>query len=143
MVGLVLNNVFIMALHIVVGEKVLNTLSNHAMCTIAFGAILSVVYFFCTFLVYLLIQFLSLVLWLDYPPSAFSPLVYPPSLLKLVTMFISVLLGRIFSGVQSHPFGYPAYGTQIITSAWAPTGTTFVTGMSAMLNISYTLMSLP
>ena len=48
MVGLILNNVFIQALHIVVGEKVLNTLSNHAICTIAFGAILTVVYFFCT-----------------------------------------------------------------------------------------------
>jgi hypothetical protein len=48
MVGLILNNVFIQALHIVVGEKVLNTLSNHAICTIAFGAILTIVYFFCT-----------------------------------------------------------------------------------------------
>jgi len=48
MVGLILNNVFIMALHIVVGEKVLNTLSNHAICTVAFGAILTVIYFFCT-----------------------------------------------------------------------------------------------
>lgn len=47
MVGLILNNVFIQALHIVVGEKVLNTLTNHAMCTIAFGAILTVVYFVC------------------------------------------------------------------------------------------------
>lgn len=47
MVGLILNNVFIQALHIVVGEKVLNTLSNHAICTIAFGAILTVIYFIC------------------------------------------------------------------------------------------------
>ena len=47
MVGLILNNVFIQALHIVVGEKVLNTLTNHAMCTVAFGAILTVVYFVC------------------------------------------------------------------------------------------------
>jgi hypothetical protein len=51
MVGLILNNVFIQALHIVVGEKVLNTLSNHAICTIAFGAILTVIYFICTPLV--------------------------------------------------------------------------------------------
>jgi hypothetical protein len=47
MVGLILNNVFIQALHIVVGEKVLNTLSGHAMCTTAFGAILMVIYIFC------------------------------------------------------------------------------------------------
>ena len=47
MVGLILNNVFIMALHVVVGEKVLNTLSNHALCTVAFGAILTVIYIIC------------------------------------------------------------------------------------------------
>jgi len=51
MVGLVLNNIFIQALHIVVGEKVLNTLTNHAICTVAFGAILTVVYFVCMDLV--------------------------------------------------------------------------------------------
>jgi hypothetical protein len=49
MVGLILNNIFIQALHIVVGEKVLNTLSNHAICTVAFGAILTVIYFVCIF----------------------------------------------------------------------------------------------
>lgn len=47
MVGLILNNVFIQALHIVVGEKGLNTLSGHAMCTTAFGAILMVIYILC------------------------------------------------------------------------------------------------
>ena len=47
MVGLILNNVFIMALHVVVGEKVLNRLSDHALCTVAFGAILTVIYIIC------------------------------------------------------------------------------------------------
>lgn len=60
-----------------------------------------------------------------------------------VTMFISVILGMIFSGVEDHPFGYPASGTQIIASAWAAPDTTFVAGMSAMLNITYTLMFPP
>ena len=55
-------------------------------------------------------------------------------------MFISVLLGMIFSGVQDHPFGWPASGVQIISSALAAPGTNFVGGMSAMLNITYTLM---
>jgi hypothetical protein len=59
-------------------------------------------------------------------------------------MFISVLLGMIFSGVQDHPFGWPASGVEIISSALAAPGTNFVGGMSAMLNITYTLMfSLP
>jgi hypothetical protein len=135
MVGLILNNVFIMALHIVVGEKVLNTLSNHAICTIAFGAILTVIYFFC------------------YPshPSALKLVSLPRTLAGLstlsvfsaVTMFISVLLGMIFSGVQDHPFGWPTSGNQIIASAWPMSSTNFVTGMSAMLNITYTLMFPP
>jgi len=55
-------------------------------------------------------------------------------------MFISVLLGMIFSGVEDHPFGYPEYGTQIIATAWSAPDTSFVAGMSAMLNITYTLM---
>jgi len=55
-------------------------------------------------------------------------------------MFISVLLGMIFSGIQDHPFGWPASGVQIISSALAAPGTNFVGGMSAMLNITYTLM---
>jgi hypothetical protein len=55
-------------------------------------------------------------------------------------MFISVILGMIFSGVQDHPFGWPASGNQIMASAWPQPGTTFVAGMSAMLNITYTLM---
>jgi hypothetical protein len=58
-------------------------------------------------------------------------------------MFISVILGMIFSGVQGHPVGYPEYGTTIISYATAAPGTTFVAGMSAMLNITYTLMFTP
>jgi hypothetical protein len=58
-------------------------------------------------------------------------------------MFISVILGMVFSGVQDHPYGWPASGSQIIASAWPPAGTTFVSGMSAMLNIAYTLMYFP
>lgn len=64
-------------------------------------------------------------------------------MLTVVTMFISVLLGMIFSGVEDHPAGFPADGTIIIASAWPTPGTTFVAGMSAMLNITYTLMCLP
>jgi hypothetical protein len=58
-------------------------------------------------------------------------------------MFISVLLGMIFSGVQDHPFGWPTSGNQIIASAWPMPSTNFVAGMSAMLNITYTLMYFP
>lgn len=42
----------------------------------------------------------------------------------------------IVSGVQSHPAGYT--GGPITIRAWAPPGTTFVQGFSAVLNITYT-----
>jgi hypothetical protein len=146
MVGLILNNVFIQALHIVVGEKVLNTLSNHAICTIAFGAILTVIYFICISLHILAdINLVSLPRTLAglSTLSVFSAGLYSSDHSNVVTMFISVVLGMIFSGVQDHPFGWPASGNQIIASAWPQPGTTFVAGMSAMLNITYTLMFNP
>lgn len=66
--------------------------------------------------------------------------------------FISVLLATIFAGVESHPAGYdprPTYTTAAGKEAvggdpnWTAlpvSGTTFVAGMSAFLNISYTFI---
>jgi hypothetical protein len=136
MVGLILNNVSIMALHIVVGEKVLNTLSGHAICTVAFGAILTVIYFFC---IHRHASDVLIIVSLPRTLAGLSTL----SVFSAVTMFISVLLGMIFSGVQDHPFGWPTSGNQIIASAWPMPSTNFVAGMSAMLNITYTLMYFP
>ncbi|KAJ7176999.1 hypothetical protein C8R46DRAFT_1246242 [Mycena filopes] len=55
-----------------------------------------------------------------------------------VTMGIAVLLAVIFSGVQSHPAGFT--GAPPIVTTLPPAGTTFVVGMSAFLNISYTFI---
>lgn len=66
--------------------------------------------------------------------------------------FISVLLATIFAGVEKHPAGYdprPTYTTAAGKDAvggdpfWTAlpvSGTTFVAGMSAFLNISYTFI---
>lgn len=66
--------------------------------------------------------------------------------------FISVLLATIFAGIESHPAGYdprPTYTTAAGKDAvggdphWTAlpiAGTTFVAGMSAFLNISYTFI---
>jgi hypothetical protein len=73
-----------------------------------------------------------------------------------VTMGLAVLLAIIFAGIQSEPFGFVA-GEPPIVTAFPVAGTTFVTGklifaflfrsaqptfagMSAFLNISYTLI---
>lgn len=66
--------------------------------------------------------------------------------------FISVLLATIFAGVEKHPAGYdprPSYTTAAgkeavggdpLWTALPVAGTTFVAGMSAFLNISYTFI---
>lgn len=65
--------------------------------------------------------------------------------------FISVLLAAIFAGIETHPAGYnpdPNYvdpvtgihGGEPIVTAFPVKGTTFVAGMNAFLNISYTFI---
>ncbi|KAF8530247.1 transmembrane amino acid transporter protein-domain-containing protein [Hysterangium stoloniferum] len=112
----ILNNTFIQgtSLHCIVGAKLLNTLSNSAMCTIAFSAITAVVCFICS-LPRTLAQLSSL------------------GILSAVTMGIAALLAVIFAAVQDHPFGY--------IEGKPPTVTLFpAKGMSAFLNITYTFV---
>ncbi|KAJ7851964.1 transmembrane amino acid transporter protein-domain-containing protein [Mycena leptocephala] len=117
----ILNNTFIQALHCIVGAKLLNTLTNSSECTIIFSVITAIICF-----VFSLPRTLNQLGGL----GTFSA----------VTMGIAVLLAVIFSGVQSHPAGFtPELGVPIVTSIPVP-GTTFVLGMSAFLNISYTLI---
>jgi hypothetical protein len=56
-----------------------------------------------------------------------------------VTMGIAVLLAIIFAGVQDHPFAYVT-GSEPIVTVIPIKGTSFVLGMSAFLNISYTFI---
>jgi amino acid transporter len=49
------------------------------------------------------------------------------------------LVGNSGHGVQSHPNGYIDDATKpVVWTVWAPKGTTFVQGVSALLNIIYT-----
>ncbi|KAA1473228.1 hypothetical protein DENSPDRAFT_839676 [Dentipellis sp. KUC8613] len=116
----ILNNTFIQALHCLVGAKLLNTLSNSALCTIAFSAISAALCFLFS---------------LPRTLAQLSGL----GVFAAATMALSVLLAIIFSGVQSHPFGYIA-GEEPLVTAIPVRGTTFVAGMSAFLNITYTLV---
>ncbi|KAJ7118782.1 transmembrane amino acid transporter protein-domain-containing protein [Mycena epipterygia] len=116
----ILNNTFIQGLHCLVGAKLLNTLSGSALCTIGFSAISAVLCFG-----------LSL-------PRTLNQL-SGLGTFSAVTMGIAVLLAIIFAGIQSEPFGYIAGKAPIVTK-FPVAGTTFVTGMSAFLNISYTLI---
>ncbi|KAJ7043090.1 transmembrane amino acid transporter protein-domain-containing protein [Mycena alexandri] len=116
----ILNNTFIQGLHCLVGAKLLNTLSNSALCTIGFSAITAVICF---------------VMSLPRTLNQLGGL----GVFSAVTMGIAVLLAIIFSGIQSEPFGFVDGEFPIVTK-FPVAGTTFVAGMSAFLNISYTLI---
>ncbi|KAJ7222941.1 transmembrane amino acid transporter protein-domain-containing protein [Mycena rebaudengoi] len=116
----ILNNTFIQALHCLVGAKLLNTLTNSAWCTIGFSAISAILCF---------------LLSLPRTLSQLSGL----GTFSAITMGIAVLLAIVFSGIQHEPFGYVP-GKEPIVDMFAGPGITFVTGMSAFLNISYTLI---
>jgi hypothetical protein len=116
----ILNNTFIMGLHCLVGAKYLNTITGHSVCTIGFSAIVAVISFICSL------------------PRTFDTLSKAATLSAFFT-FISVLLATVFAGIEPHPKGYPLKGEPIVLAVPAA-GTTFVAGMSAFMNISYTFI---
>lgn len=107
-------------LHCLVGAKYLNTMTGHSMCTIGFSAIVAVVSWLCSL------------------PRTFNALAKGATFSAIFT-FISVLLAAIFAGVEDHPAGYPKKGEPIVLAIPAA-GTTFVAGMNAFMNISYTFI---
>ncbi|PWY81986.1 hypothetical protein BO70DRAFT_362419 [Aspergillus heteromorphus CBS 117.55] len=116
-----LNNIFIQGLHCLVGAEYLNTISNHGACTIVFSLVTTIIALICSL------------------PRTFDALSKVATLSAFFT-FVSVLLAMIFSGIEAHPAGYtPAQGDPIV-KALPVAGTTFVSGMSAFLNISYTFI---
>ncbi|KAG9234126.1 amino-acid permease [Amylocarpus encephaloides] len=129
----VLNNTFIQGLHILVSAKYLNTITNHSQCTIAFAVIATVICWFCSL------------------PRTFSALARLATFSAFFT-FISVLLAAIFAGIEDHPASWhadPFYTDPVSKAAEGGDpkvtavpleGTTFVVGMTAFLNISYTFI---
>lgn len=89
--------------------------------------------------------------WLCSLPRTFDMLSKLGTASALFT-FISVLLAAVFAGVQSNPAGYDprdhyttpsgadAVGGEPIVTAFPVAGTSFVAGLSAFLNISYTFI---
>jgi hypothetical protein len=111
---------FIQALHCLTGAKYLNTMTNHAFCTIGFSAIVATISFFASL------------------PRTFNTLAILGTASAFFT-FISVILATIFSAIEDHPAGYPKFGEPRVL-AIPEKGTTFVAGMSAFMNISYTFI---
>lgn len=122
-----LNNTFIQGFHCLVGAKYLNTMTagNGRLCTVAFSAIMAAVSWVCSM------------------PRTFNTLSKLAAASALFT-FVSVILAAIFAAIEDHPGGYAGYEwpTQGPVVVWAipPPGTTFVAGMNAFMNISYTFI---
>ncbi|KAK2752746.1 hypothetical protein FQN55_005877 [Onygenales sp. PD_40] len=121
-----LNNTFIQALHCLVGAKYLNTMTNHGACTIIFSAITAIISFFCSL------------------PRTFNTLSKIATLSAFFT-FVSVILATVFAAIEAHPTGYTSgpgssTGGEPIVLPIPAAGTTFVAGMGAFLNISYTFI---
>ncbi|TGJ85306.1 hypothetical protein E0Z10_g3456 [Xylaria hypoxylon] len=134
----VLNNTFIQALHVLTGAKYVNTLiggeTDAISCqTVSIGFIVTVIS------------------WIASLPRTFGVLSHLGTGSAIFT-FISVILAVIFAGIESHPAGYSAVPIiDALTGKALPSGapivtviplatTTFVNGLNAFLNISYTLI---
>ncbi|CAG97975.1 uncharacterized protein KLLA0_F04125g [Kluyveromyces lactis] len=113
------NNTLIQGLHVLVGAKYLNTVTNHSVCSVGFAAIVAVI---------------SFVFSIPRTFSSLSKVAY----FSAITMFISVILAMIFAGIQDHPAGYD--GTAVTYQLWPKKGTTYVDAMGAFLNIVYTFV---
>ncbi|KAF2842442.1 hypothetical protein M501DRAFT_948939 [Patellaria atrata CBS 101060] len=118
----VLNNTFIQGFHCLVGAKYLNTMTNNSVCTVGFSAIVAVISWICSL------------------PRTFSTLAKVATASAFFT-FVSVLLATIFAAIEDHPKGYdPETIGEPLVLAVPLAGTTFVAGMNAFMNISYTFI---
>ncbi|KAF7544422.1 hypothetical protein G7046_g9793 [Stylonectria norvegica] len=121
----VLNNTFIQGLHVLVGAKYLNTMTETddvACRTVVFSVIVTVICFFASL------------------PRTFDMLSKLGTASAFFT-FLSVVLAAAFAGAEGKPAGYDALTLgEPIVRAFPVKGTTFVNAMSAFLNISYTFI---
>jgi hypothetical protein len=121
-------------LHVLVGAKYINTMiggetTKVACQTVSFGIIVALISWVCSL------------------PRTFDMLSKLGTGSAIFT-FISVILATIFAGIQAHPAGYLATEPSDPTTPWGnptvlavpATATTFVAGLNAFLNISYTFI---
>ena len=111
----------------------LNTMTSHSACTVTFSVVMAIISWICSL------------------PRTFDTLAKLATLSAFFT-FISVILAAIFAGIGGPPTGYNPDPNHVdettgLPMGGAPTvlaipaaGTTFVAGLNAFLNISYTFI---
>lgn len=121
---LMANNILLIGFHILTAARILNTLSDHSLCTVVFnvfGLIMGIVFSLPRTLHH--VSFMSMA-------SAFC-------------MAIAILLFMIFAGIEDHPLSanskvYPDPDLGLVkTYAFPLEGTSWVDAMNAVLNITF------
>lgn len=119
---LLANNIMLIGFHVLTGAKILNTLSDHSLCTVVFSVIVTL---------------MGIIMSV---PRTLNHVSFM-SMFSAACMGIAILLFLIFAGIEPAPgYGYngdyPTAGP-VGTYALAPAGTTFVAAMNAVLNITF------
>lgn len=122
MVGLVLYNVVLCGFHVLTGAQVLNTVTDHSLCSVKFAIIVTVI---------------AIVLSTPRTLSHLSLI----SIASAVCMFLAILLFMIFAGKEDHPAGggtdaWPSLGP-VRTYAWPQETTTWTECLNAVLNVAF------
>ncbi|KAH8660003.1 putative amino acid transporter [Xylariales sp. PMI_506] len=119
---LLANNILLIGFHILTGAKILNTLSDHSLCTVTFSVIATI---------------MGIVLS---APRTLKHVSFM-SMFSAACMGLAILLFLIFAGIEEAPLygyngNYPTDG-EVRTYAFPLPGTTWVACMNAVLNITF------
>jgi len=119
---LLLNNILLIGFHVLTGAKILNTLSDHSLCTVVFSII--------TMLIGILMSL----------PRTLRHVSFM-SMFSAFFMAVAILLFLVFAGIEKNPLygyggSYPKLG-EVRTYAFPQAGTTWVDATNAILNISF------
>lgn len=119
---LLANNILLIGFHILTGAKILNTLSDHSLCTVIFSVI---------------VMIMGIIMSL---PRTLRHVSFM-SMFSAACMGIAILLFLVFVGIEANPLygyngDYPKAGP-VKTYAFPPAGTTWVACLNAVLNITF------
>lgn len=119
---LLANNILLIGFHVLTGAKILNTLTDHSLCTVVFSII---------------IMLMGIVLSI---PRTLRHVSFM-SMFSAACMGIAILLFLVFAGIEDAPLygyngDYPSDGL-VGTYAFPKAGTTWVACMNAVLNITF------
>ncbi|KAF2725209.1 putative amino acid transporter [Polychaeton citri CBS 116435] len=119
---LLANNILLVGFHVLTGAKILNTLSDHSLCTVVFSVI---------------VLLIGIVMSL---PRTLHHVSFM-SMFSAACMGIAILLFMVFAGIEKAPLvgyngNYPTDG-EVRTYAFPLPGTTWVACMNAVLNITF------